>query len=112
MIYTVLDVDDVQRFVGHVCYFGNCVADIVECTNLGILVAANTVVTDPRPYTKYSMEGYTNYSLIEPRQEWDEFLEKVKDFTIFDKKIAAEYLHYLAMMESKEEENESECKDL
>lgn len=106
MIYTVLDVNYVQKFVGHVCYFGNCVADIVKCTHLGVLAAANTVVMDPRPYTKYSVDGYTNYSLIEPRPEWDNFLKEVKDFTIFDKKVAADYLRYLAMMERGDDEED------
>lgn len=108
MIYTVLDVDKVQQFVGHICLFGNCIADIENGTSLGILASANIVTTDAHPYTKYGIESYESYSLIEPRTEWDGFIEKVKYFTTLDKKMAAEYLHYLALMERGEEENDED----
>lgn len=108
MIYTVLDVDDVQQFIGHVCLFGNCIADIDNRTTIGILASINIDKTDVTPYAKYGIENCTFYSLIEPRPELDGLLEKVKYLATLDKQMAAEYLHYLSLMERGEKENDED----
>lgn len=95
-IYTVLDVNDVQQFVGHVCLFGDCVSDIENCTRFGILAEVDVDPTDSHPYAKYGKGQDEFYSLVKPCPEWDSFLEEVRDSTPLKKRLAAEYQYYLA----------------
>lgn len=95
-IYTVLDVEDAQQYVGHVCLFGHSIYDIEKGTNFGILAYVNTDTAASHPYVKYGVEGNMTYALLVPAPEWDSFLEKIKGMHILDKKIAGEYLLYIA----------------
>lgn len=104
-IYTVLDVKDAQPYVGHVCLFGHSISDIEEGTNFGILAYANTATTASHPYVKYGVEGNMTYALFVPAPEWDSILEKLKGMHALDKKIAGEYLLYLAEKEDEDEDD-------
>lgn len=98
-IYTVLDVEDAQQYVGHVCLFGHSIYDIEKGANFGILASVNTDTAASHPYVKYGVEGNKAYALLVPAPEWDSFLEKTKGMHTLDKKIAGEYLLYIAEKE-------------